>query len=104
MQYLCDHLNQFHRHKWLLNKGPAVIENQQISIRSPRHQHHAQVGSGLLQRLAQVRDLTAPPAEYSKSDPGEDAPPLSAPTGQSLLETVRELVGMAQEQAVKASL
>jgi hypothetical protein len=32
------------------------------------------------------------------------SPPLSAPTGLSLLETVRELVGWVQEQVVKASI
>ncbi len=44
------------------------------------------------QRLAQVRDLTAPP------EAGEEAIPLSAQTGQSLLDTVRELVGLVQKQ------
>lgn len=60
--------------------------------------------SDLSQRLSLARDLTAPPAEYSKSDPGEDAPPLSAQSGQTLLESVRALVEFAQEQVVKESL
>jgi superfamily II DNA or RNA helicase len=52
----------------------------------------------LAQRLAQARDLTAPP------EVGEEAVPLSAQTGQSLLESVRELVTLAQEQIVKTGL
>jgi SNF2 family DNA or RNA helicase len=52
----------------------------------------------LSQRLAQVRDLTDPP------DPGEEAPPLSQQTGQTLLESVRELVTLAQEQIIKARI
>jgi hypothetical protein len=60
--------------------------------------------SELAQRLAQARDLTAPPAEYSKGDPGEDAPPLSVQTGQILLDTMRELAGLVQEQTVKTGL
>jgi len=58
----------------------------------------------LSQRLAQARDLTAPPAEYSKSEVGEEAVPLSAQTGQTLLESVRELVALAQEQVVETGL
>jgi hypothetical protein len=49
-------------------------------------------------KLSHARDLTASP------DPGEDTPPLSPQTAQTLLEIVRELVGMAQEQVVKASI
>lgn len=52
----------------------------------------------LSQRLAQVRDLTAPP------EVEEEAVPLSAQTGQALLESVRELVMFAQEQTVKMGL
>ena len=52
----------------------------------------------LSQRLAQVRDLTAPP------EVEEEAVPLSAQTGQILLESVRELVILAQEQIVKTGL
>jgi hypothetical protein len=52
----------------------------------------------LSQRLAQVRDLTAP------SEPGHDAPPLSAKTGQTLLAAVRELVTHTQAQTVKTGL
>jgi len=52
----------------------------------------------LAQRLAQVRDLTAPP------EAGEEAVPLSAQTGLALLESVRELVVLAQEQIVKTGL
>jgi hypothetical protein len=52
----------------------------------------------LSQRVAQVRDLTELP------DPGEEAPPLSQQTGQTLLESVRELVTLAQEQVIKARI
>ena len=52
----------------------------------------------LSQRLSQVRDLTAPP------EVGEEAVPLSAQTGQTLLESVKELVALAQEQIVKSGL
>lgn len=52
----------------------------------------------LAQRLAQVRDLTAQP------EAGEEAVPLSAKTGAALLESVKELVALAQEQVVKISL
>jgi superfamily II DNA or RNA helicase len=49
-------------------------------------------------QLSQARELTAPPADE------EDAPPLSASTGEMLLATVRELVTLAQEQAVMVNL
>ena len=52
----------------------------------------------LSQQLAQVRELTAPP------DPSEEVPPLSAQRGQILLKAVRQLVGLAQEQTVKAGI
>ena len=52
----------------------------------------------LSQRLSQVRDLTAQP------EVGEEAVPLSAQTGQTLLESVKELVAQAQEQIVKSGL
>ncbi|MEW5940479.1 MAG: DEAD/DEAH box helicase [Chloroflexota bacterium] len=52
----------------------------------------------LSQRLAQVRDLTAPP------EVGEEAVLLSAQTGAALLESVKELVALAQEQVVKVGL
>ncbi len=52
----------------------------------------------LSQRLSQVRDLTAQP------EVGEEAVPLSAQTGKTLLEFVRELVELAREQTVKMGL
>jgi hypothetical protein len=52
----------------------------------------------LAQRSAQVRDLTAQP------EAGEEAVPLSAKTGNVLLEAVKELVTLAQEQIVKTGL
>ncbi|MDL1943586.1 hypothetical protein FBQ99_14730, partial [Chloroflexi bacterium CFX2] len=48
----------------------------------------------LSQRLAQVRDLTAPP------EVGEEAVPLSSKTGQMLLESVKDLVALTKEQIV----
>jgi superfamily II DNA or RNA helicase len=50
----------------------------------------------LSQRLSQARDLTAQP------EAGEEAVPLSAQTGETLLESVKELVALAQGQIVKA--
>ncbi|RJP49503.1 MAG: hypothetical protein C4557_11175 [Anaerolineaceae bacterium] len=52
----------------------------------------------LSQRLAQVRDLTSQP------EAGEEAVPLSAKTGEALLESAKELVALAQEQIVKTGL
>ncbi len=52
----------------------------------------------LSQRLAQVRDLTAPP------EVGEEAVPLSSKTGQMLLESVKDLVALTHEQIVKTGL
>jgi hypothetical protein len=52
----------------------------------------------LSQKLAQVRDLTAQP------EVGEEAVSLSAKTGAALLESVKELVSLAQEQIVKTGL
>jgi hypothetical protein len=49
-------------------------------------------------RLAQVRDLTETP------DLEEEAPPLSQQTGQTLLDSVRELVTLVQEQIIKARI
>jgi hypothetical protein len=49
----------------------------------------------LAQRLAQVRDLTAPP------EAGEETVPLSAQTGQNLLASVRELAKLVLEQGIK---
>ncbi len=57
-----------------------------------------QLPAELSQRLAQVRDLTAPP------EAGEDAAPLSAQTGQTLIESVRELMDLVQEHVVKAGI
>ncbi len=50
----------------------------------------------LAQKLSQVRDLTAPP------EAGEEAVPLSAKTGATLLESVRELVALTKEPTAKA--
>ena len=52
----------------------------------------------LSQRLSQARDLTAQP------EAGEEAVPLSAQTGQTLLESVKELVTLAREQTIKMGL
>lgn len=50
----------------------------------------------LAQKLSQVRELTAPP------EAGEEVVPLSAQTGETLLESVKELVALAQGQIIKA--
>ena len=52
----------------------------------------------LSQRLSLVRDLTEQP------EVGEEALPLSMQTGQTLLESVRDAVALAQEQVVKTGL
>jgi len=52
----------------------------------------------LAQRLAQVRALTEPP------DPGDEALPLSQHTGQTLLESVRELITLTQKQIIKVRI
>lgn len=52
----------------------------------------------LSQRVAQVRDLTAPP------EIREEAVPLSAQTGQTLFDSVKELVLFAREQMIKMGL
>jgi hypothetical protein len=49
----------------------------------------------LAQKLSQVRELTAPP------EAGEEAVPLSAQTGETLLESVKELAVLIKEQIVK---
>jgi superfamily II DNA or RNA helicase len=59
---------------------------------------HGHLPAELSQRLSQVRDLTAPP------EVGEEAVALSAQTGQTLLESVKELISLAQEQIVKAGI
>ena len=52
----------------------------------------------LSQRLSQVRDLTAAP------EAGEEVIPLSAQTGETLLEAVKELASLAQEQIIRAGI
>ncbi len=59
---------------------------------------HGHLPLDLSQRLAQTRDLTAPP------DHSEDSPPLSPQIGQTLLDSVHELVSLVQEQTVKAGI
>jgi hypothetical protein len=49
----------------------------------------------LAQKLSQVRELTSPP------EAGEEVVPLSAQTGETLLESVKELVALMKEQIVK---
>ena len=54
--------------------------------------------TALSQRLAQVRELTEQP------EVGEDAVLLSQQTGQTLLESVQELVTLTQEQIIKTRI
>jgi superfamily II DNA or RNA helicase len=68
--------------------SPRLVQSQLVEA--------GHLPAELSQRLSQVRDLTAPP------EAGEEAVPLSAKTGESLLESVKELVALAQGQIVKA--
>lgn len=52
----------------------------------------------LAQKLSQVRELTALP------EADEEVVPLSAQTGQALLESVKELVALTQEQIAKVGV
>jgi superfamily II DNA or RNA helicase len=52
----------------------------------------------LAQRLSQARDLTAPP------EAGEESAPLSAKTGETLLESVKELVSIVYERVAIGGL
>jgi superfamily II DNA or RNA helicase len=90
---------------WTLTSLLALHTDRDPSadLPSPRLIHAELVERGhlpieLSQKLAQVRDLTAPP------DPSEDTPPLSQHAGQTLLDSVREAVALAQEQIVKAGI
>ena len=70
---------------------------------SPRRIHADLVEAGhlpgeLATRLARVRELTAPP------EPGDDAPPPSLQTGETLAAAVRALLDLAREQVVKVAL
>ena len=70
---------------------------------SPRRIHADLVEPGFLSdelaaRLARVRELTAPP------EPGDEAPPPSLQTGESLAASVRELLDLVREQVVKVAL
>ncbi len=70
---------------------------------SPRRIHADLVEPGrlsdeLASRLARVRELTAPP------EPGDEAPPPSLQTGETLAAAVRDLLDLAREQVVKVGL
>lgn len=52
----------------------------------------------LAARLARVRELTAP------AEPGDEAPPLSVQTGESLANAVRDLLDLARQQVVRAGM
>jgi superfamily II DNA or RNA helicase len=67
--------------------SPRIVQSQLVETGC--------LSAELSQRVAQVRDLTAPP------EAGEEAVPLSTKTGQMLLESVKELVTLAKEQIVK---
>jgi superfamily II DNA or RNA helicase len=70
--------------------SPRIVQSQLVEA--------GHLSAELAQRSAQVRDLTAQP------EAGEEAVPLSAKTGNVLLEAVKELVTLAQEQIVKTGL
>jgi superfamily II DNA or RNA helicase len=70
---------------------------------SPRRIHADLVEPGhlseeLAARLSRVRELTAPP------EPGDEAPPPSIQTGETLAAAVRDLLDLAREQVVKVGL
>jgi len=69
---------------------PRLVQSQLVEA--------GHLSAELAQKLAQVRDLTAQP------EAGEEAVPLSAKTGLALLESVKELVALVQEQIVKAGI
>jgi superfamily II DNA or RNA helicase len=64
--------------------SPRLVQSQLVEA--------GHLSAELAQRLSQVRDLTAPP------EVGEEAVPLSAKTGEMLLESVKELVALTKEQ------
>jgi hypothetical protein len=70
--------------------SPRLVQSQLVET--------GHLPAELSQRLSQVRDLTAQP------EVGEEAVPLSAQTGETMLESVKELVSLAQEQIVKAGI
>ncbi|MGA2490911.1 MAG: DEAD/DEAH box helicase [Anaerolineales bacterium] len=87
---------------WGLNSLLALYTDcdPAADLPSPRYVQaelveESRLSAGLSQCLSQVRDLTAPP------EAGEVAVLLSSQTGQTLLESVRELVSLAQEQILK---
>jgi len=89
---------------WSLSSLLALHADRDSSsdLPSPRLVQSELVEAGhlpaeLSQRLAQIRDLTAPSG-------GEEAVPLSAQTGQMLFDSMEELVALAQEQIVKTGL
>ena len=90
---------------WGLSALLALYQDYEpcADLPSPRMVHSGLVESqrlsdDLAMRLARVRELTALPEE------GETAPPPSPQTGEMLLESVRILIELAQEQAVKVGL
>jgi hypothetical protein len=90
---------------WALSSLLALHSDRDPAsdLPSPRLIQAELVESGYLpaelsQRLSLVRDLTAQP------EAGEEALPLSLQTGQTLLESVRDAVALAQEQVVTTGL
>jgi superfamily II DNA or RNA helicase len=70
---------------------------------SPRRIHAGLVEpghlpDGLAARLSRVRELTTPP------EPGDEAPPPSLQTGETLAAAVQELLDLVREQMVTVSL
>ena len=90
---------------WTLTSLLALHSDRYPSadLPSPRLIHAELVERGhlpveLSQKLAQVRELTEQP------EVGEEAVPLSQQAGQTLFESVRELINLAQEQIIKAGI
>lgn len=90
---------------WALSGHLALIRDRKPSqeLPSPRLVQAELVESDripadLAARLAQVRELTAPPAE------DEEAPPPSLQTAESFIQTVQELIDLGEQLAAKAEL
>jgi hypothetical protein len=91
---------------WALTAHLALVKEREPGpdLPSSRLVHAELVESkrldaALAARLAQVRELTAPPA-----DEDEEAPPPSVDTAETLIETVQDLVNKGYELVAEAGL
>jgi superfamily II DNA or RNA helicase len=91
---------------WTLSAHLALVKPRDIGpeLPSPRLVQadlveSKRLDSALADRLARVRELTAPPAEGE-----EDAPPPSLETAETLIETTQDLVNKGYELLAEAGL